>query len=349
MNIVTDIFQFELPAQLACPKPTELRGISRDDVRLLVTDGDIVRHDHFRNLSDYLGKGDVLVVNTSATQAAAFPVDLPEGRKGVAHFSTRVDDRTWMVEIREIIADNTVRWHKGHKGQVLRLPQEASIRLQSKFHEDRQMLNLWKAEFDSTIPVEKYMASYGRPVQYYNLTNVYPLDYYQTYFSFHPGSSEMPSASRGFTQELIDKLLDKGIVLAPILLHTGISSLEENEKPYPEYMEIDHVSASIVNTALRKGNRVVAVGTTAVRAIETATNGEGLVMPLKGLTNCYISADYQMKTISGLVTGFHEPRASHLHMLQSLAGLRHIAGAYHAAIDHGYFWHQFGDIHLVLV
>ena len=157
----------------------------------------------------------------------------------------------------------------------------------------------------------------------------------------------MPSAGRGFTQDLLNRLLRKGIQIAPVLLHTGISSLEENEPPYPEYMEIDQASASVINTAKREGKRIIAVGTTAIRALETAF-ASGQVKAYKGFTDLYITGNHEMQVANGMLTGFHEPKASHLHMLQSMAGLQHIDNAYNAAIEGEYHWHQFGDLHLIL-
>jgi S-adenosylmethionine:tRNA ribosyltransferase-isomerase len=132
------------------------------------------------------------------------------------------------------------------------------------------------------------------------------------------------------------------------MLHTGVSSLEENETPYPEYMEIDPVTASIINTAKNQGRRIIAIGTTAIRAIETAVNNEGIVTPFRGNTELFIDENYAMKIVDGLLTGFHEPKASHLNMLQSIGGFEHINIAYKEAIKAGYYWHQFGDLHLIL-
>ena len=136
--------------------------------------------------------------------------------------------------------------------------------------------------------------------------------------------------------------------MAPVILHTGVSSLEENETPYPEYMEIDPVSAALINTAKSQGRRIIAVGTTCIRAIETAVNNEGIVLPYRGNTELFIDESYTMKVVDGLLTGFHEPRASHLNMLQSVGGFEHIDRAYKEAIKAGYYWHQFGDLHLIL-
>lgn len=158
----------------------------------------------------------------------------------------------------------------------------------------------------------------------------------------------MPSAGRGFTPGLIERLLKKGVIIAPLILHTGVSSLEENETPYPEYVEIDPVTAALINTSKSAGGRIIAVGTTAIRAVETAVNSEGKLLPYRGNTDLFIDENYAMKVIDGLLTGFHEPRASHLNMLQSVAGFDHIDKAYQEALRAGYYWHQFGDLHLIL-
>jgi S-adenosylmethionine:tRNA ribosyltransferase-isomerase len=224
----------------------------------------------------------------------------------------------------------------------------SSITLKKKFYKDHRLLDLWIAEFDSATQPETLMTNYGRPIKYDKLDENYPIQYYQTLFSFHTGSSEMPSAARGFTSALIDKLLNRGIVFAPILLHTGISSLEDNETPYPEYMEVSPLSALVINHARDHGDRIIAVGTTAVRAVESAVNHLGKVQSYQGNTSLFIEENYDMKVVDGLVTGFHEPRASHLHMLQSLAGGEHIQYAYEIALAKNYYWHQFGDLHLIL-
>ena len=349
MNSTSNNIQFELPTSLECTQPTELRNLERDEVRLLVTtDSDHIRHITFRDVDKYLQKGDVLVVNTSATRASALPIVLPGNRKGMAHFSTRVNDLEWLVEIREIAGMKTVRWKEGKQGMKFHLPEGAEIRLKRKFYKERELLHLWIAEFTSSLGQDAYLTEHAQPIKYDHLNEHYPLDFYQTYFSIHPGSSEMPSAGRGFTKDLVERLLEKGVVFAPILLHTGVSSLEENESPYAEYMEIDQTSATLINNANKQGKKIIAVGTTAVRAVESSVNEAGEVIPFAGNTNLFIDDYYQMKVVNGLLTGFHEPRASHLKMLQSLAGFDHIERAYKSALENNYFWHQFGDLHLIL-
>jgi S-adenosylmethionine:tRNA ribosyltransferase-isomerase len=350
MNVRTQsIIQFDLPQHLSCPLPTEERNMQRDEVRLMITgSNEKIYHSIFKNVGSFLEKGDVLVVNTSATVASALPVLLPGGRNGKIHLSTELGDKEWLIEIREIKGNKTIRWKEGDEGMIFHLPQKASIVLKKRFYANKQLLDLWIAEFNTLQSAENYLKENASPIQYEKLDRQYPLSYYQTFFSFHPGSSEMPSAGRGFTAELIEKLLKQGVVLAPILLHTGVSSLEENELPYPEYMEIDPFTVSVINSAKRRQRRIIAVGTTAVRAIEAAANDEGLLKPYQGNTDLFIDENYKMKIADALLTGFHEPHASHLNMLQAIAGFDHIDNAYKQAIKNNYYWHQFGDLHLIL-
>jgi S-adenosylmethionine:tRNA ribosyltransferase-isomerase len=349
MNAISEIIQFTLPEHLACPKPTEERGIGRDEVRLLVTTGSAeIEHTTFSHLDKYLQTGDILVVNTSAMRASALPVSLPGGRKGMVHVSNRLNAREWLIEIREIRENKTIRWKEGEEEMRFHLPDEASVILRKRFYKDRQLLDLWVAEFATKPDPEAYLAKYAQPIRYNKLNERYPLSYYQTFFSLHPGSSEMPSAGRGFTRALVERLLKKGIVFAPVLLHTGVSSLEENESPYPEYMEISPVSAALINTAKELRKRIIAVGTTTVRAVESAVDRNGVIGPYVGSTDLFIDETRVMKVVDGLLTGFHEPRASHLKMIQALAGFEHVDRAYRAALDANYYWHQFGDLHLIL-
>jgi len=350
MNVITSsIIQFDLPKHLACPLPTEERNMERDEVRLLVTtNSGQTAHTTFNQLPGFLQKGDVLIVNTSATVPSALPVSLPGDKQGRLHVSTKLNNNEWLIEIREVTGNKTSRWHEGEEAMTLQLPLSQTVILKKKFYKNDHWLHLWIAEFNVNQPLQKYLSANAQPIQYEKLDRQYPLSYYQAFFSFHPGSAEMPSAGRGFTKNLVERLLKKGIVLAPVILHTGVSSLEENETPYPEYMEVDPVTASIINTAKSQYRRIIAVGTTAIRAIETAVNNEGLVLPYKGNTELFIDENYSMKVIDGLLTGFHEPKASHLNMLQSIAGYDHLDKAYKEAIREGYYWHQFGDLHLIL-
>jgi len=172
--------------------------------------------------------------------------------------------------------------------------------------------------------------------------------YKRQVFADVPGSAEMPSAARPFTAELVTRLLVKGIDLAPIVLHCGLSSLEAHEPPQPEPFEVPADTAQRVNAAIRVGGRVIAVGTTCVRALESSAVGTRLVLPSSGLTNLVVDAAYTPRVTTGLLTGWHEPMASHLAMVEAFAGRRLLEASYRTALDAGYLWHEFGDSHLIL-
>ena len=135
---------------------------------------------------------------------------------------------------------------------------------------------------------------------------------YQTVFATEPGSAEMPSAARPFTPELVTRLVSSGVQIAPLLLHTGVASLEDHEPPYEEFFRVPPETADRVNAAKRAGRRVVAVGTTVVRALETVTDGRGTTSPGSGWTDLVITPDRPLRAVNGLITGLHEPRATHL-------------------------------------
>jgi S-adenosylmethionine:tRNA ribosyltransferase-isomerase len=140
----------------------------------------------------------------------------------------------------------------------------------------------------------------------------------------------------------------RGIGVAPILLHTGVASLEAAEAPYPEYFRVSAPSARKINDTRRDGGRVIAVGTTVVRALETVVDERGTLSPGRGWTDTVITPDRSVRSVDGLLTGWHEPEASHLAMLEAIAGEDLVERSYAAAVAEGYLWHEFGDVHLVL-
>ena len=342
---------FELPDHLEKPVPTEIRRIARDEVRLMVSrlTTDSIFHTSFRKIGRFLRPGDTLLVNTSATLPAALDIVLPSGHPGCLHLSNQLQDKIWLAEIRQLIDSTPRRYHLGQAGDLLALPGGGQARLIRPFftlHKQKEHLHLWEIELTTPKHVHSYLAAFGKAIRYDE--REYPIEYYQTAFTSEAGSAEMPSAGRAFTPQLITKLMVEGIQFAPLLLHTGVSSLEVGERPYPEYYEVPLTSASLVNQARKEGRRIIAVGTTAVRAIESAVDETGKVQAGNGWTEHYITPEKGLRIVDGLLTGFHEPRASHLQMLMALTGKNHLNLAYQAAIDHGYFWHEFGDLHLIL-
>jgi S-adenosylmethionine:tRNA ribosyltransferase-isomerase len=321
---------FTLSPELEAHEPPEARGLARDHVALLAASPAGLTHHHFTEFASLLKPGDVLVINTSATMPAAVStVD------GVAlHFSTELPDGTWVVEPRHYAAQS---------GEILHLPGSVIVLLKEPYSENR----LWVATV-STNDVPGYLARYGKPIRYSYVDRDWPLSYYQTVFGTEPGSAEMPSASRPFTEAMVTQLVSRGIVFAPLTLHTGVASAEAHERPYPERYEVPETTARIVNEARAAGRRIIAVGTTAVRALETAADGQGHVSASRGWTDLVITQAEDIKVIDGLLTGFHEPRASHLDMLEAIAGAPLLAQIYREAIQEGYLWHEFGDLNLIL-
>ncbi|MCW5852048.1 MAG: S-adenosylmethionine:tRNA ribosyltransferase-isomerase [Anaerolineae bacterium] len=207
---------------------------------------------------------------------------------------------------------------------------------------------LWLATLDLPRPLEPYLAEYGFPIRYSYVRQGWPLSYYQTVYATEPGSAEMPSAGRAFTAELITRLVAYGVQVVPLILHTGVASLEEHEPPYEEFYRVPLTTTQVINQARVAGRRVIAVGTTVVRALETVTDAEGVTHPGEGWTRLVITPERGVRAANGLLTGLHEPRATHLAMLEALAGLSHLQVTYAEALVEGYLWHEFGDLHLML-
>jgi S-adenosylmethionine:tRNA ribosyltransferase-isomerase len=322
----------------------EDRGLARDGVRLLTSLGDEHRDGVFSDLPDLLDPGDLLVVNESATVPASLPAT---GRPGTfrLHVSTRYDRDLWVVE---------PRWGVGRPGPVgLRLGEEFRVgaiaaRLIAPYPGIERLAFL-RADGDLSAEMERV----GRPIRYGYLAREYPLATYQTVFARVPGSAEMPSAGRPFTRALLDRLAARGIDTAPIVLHTGVSSLETDaiapgaSPVYPEPFEVPSATVEAVGRARARGRRVIAVGTTVVRALESAVDGCGL-HPARGFTRLYLHAGRPVRVVDGLLTGFHADRTTHLDLLAAFASAERLSWAYRHARETGYLWHEFGDSHLIL-
>ena len=335
---MTARLDFALPAGLEAHEPPEARGVGRDGVRLLVGErsAGVVRHSRFTDLPALLRPGDVLVVNTSATVPAAVPV---LGGRLTVHFSAERADGSWLVELRRHAGKATAPYVGGTPGQRYALPGGAAVILREPYSAGR----LWRSDVDTAGSVLDYLNAHGQPIRYGYVDRPWPLRYYQTVFGVHPGSAEMPSAGRPFTSELVTRLVTAGVLVVPVLLHTGVASPEAHERPYPERFAVPPVTARVVARAKADGGRVIAVGTTVVRALETAGDGAA-----DGWTDLVVTPERGVRVVDGLLTGFHEPRASHLDMLAAVAGMPLLERCYAAALDAGYLWHEFGDTNLLL-
>ncbi|MFI6036682.1 S-adenosylmethionine:tRNA ribosyltransferase-isomerase [Streptomyces sp. NPDC051315] len=340
-----------VPEELSARVPAEQRGPGRerDSVRLLVSRGTQVAHHVFRELPGLVRAGDLLVVNTSSTLAAAVDGWIGHARV-VAHFSTRGDDGRWAVELRDPDGRGTTRARAGGPaGTEVRLA--GGVRLVCEEPLSGGSGRLWWARVSGgTVP--GLLREHGRPIRYSYTEREQPLSVYQTVFALPSddgsGSAEMPSAARPFTARLVAELVSRGVCFAPVTLHTGVASAEVHEPPYPERFAVPEASARLINAVRAGDGRVIAVGTTAVRAVESAAGPDGVVRACEGWTDLVVTPGRGVRVVDGLLTGLHEPEASHLLMLEAVAGRAAIDRGYAEALRGRYLWHEFGDVHLVL-
>lgn len=339
---------FEAPDERTAPSPAESRGIARDQVRLLVASRDGIEHTRFRALPEHLNAGDLVVVNNSGTVAGQVDARRSDGSPVVLHAATPLDGGRWVVELRSVptaaraILDARVGDHLEVGPLVVQLQSSYPFVSSPTGVGNR----LWQAEVDGDLG--EYLSHHGRPISYGYLDRAYPLADYQTAFATVPGSAEMPSAARPFTPEVVTRLVAAGVGVAPITLHTGVSSQEAGEGLQVERFDVPEATARQVNATRRAGGRIVAVGTTVARALESAVTPEGLVTGAAGWTERVITRDEPPRVVDGLITGWHDPHASHLLLVEAVAGEELTQAAYDAAVQERYRWHEFGDSCLLL-
>lgn len=341
--------RFAAPHRRAAPAPAEHRGVDRDGVRLLVARPSGLVHTTFHLLPEHLGAGDIVVVNNSQTVAAEWDAWSEIRGPVVLHAATPLDDGTWVVELRT--APHATRSVlDGRPGESLSFGELQVVLLEAyPIHGSSPTgagNRLWLASVVGDLPA--YLHRHGRPIAYGYLDRRYPLADYQTVFGTRPGSAEMPSAGRPFTGALVTELVSRGVAVAPITLHTGVSSQEAGEAPLAERFEVTAVTARLVNAARAGGGRVVAVGTTVTRALESAVDEGGLLVARTGWTTRVITPADPPRVVTGLITGWHDPQASHLLLVEAVAGAGLTQRAYDAAKAGDYLWHEFGDSALLL-
>jgi S-adenosylmethionine:tRNA ribosyltransferase-isomerase len=345
--VTTARLDFALPPALEAGEPPEARGGARDQVRLMVARRSCPElvHATFRSLPDHLAPGDLLVVNTSATIPAAFDARGTDGTEVVVHLSTNLAPGLWVVEPRRRLGGSSVRWTGSAPPTSLRAGRGATLELIEPYLRSER---LWTARVRLGRSTLSWLAAHGRPIRYAYVTKPWPLSAYQTVFSEHPGSAEMPSAARPFTPRVVARLAARGVAVSPLVLHTGVASFEAGELPYPERVVVPSWTAARVNATRAAGGRVVAVGTTVVRALESAARTDGQVEALDDWTDLVVTPERGVRVVDGILTGWHEPQASHLQLLEAIAGRELLERSYAASVSEGYRWHEFGDSHLVL-
>ncbi len=335
-----------VPMGAAATVPPERRGLARDGVRLMAVRPHGLTSARFSDLPDLLEPGDLVVVNTSGTLPARLTARRSDGVTTPVHVSTTLDDGAWVVEVRRPTEDGPETGLE--PGTALDLPGGVRLVLRAGFPDPARPGRLWRAHASPAVPVPGYLARYGRPVRYGHLGGPVDLADVQNVYATEPGSAENASAGRPFTERLLVRLVAQGVPVVPLVLHAGVSSPELHEPPAPERYRVPEVTARLVTATRAAGRRVVAVGTTVTRALETVTGEDGVTRPGEGWTDLVLGPDRPARAVTGLVTGLHEPEASHLLLLQAVAGPDLVARAYDAAVAGGYLWHEFGDSMLFL-
>ena len=332
-----------LPAELRATRPPELRGLRRDHVRLMVVDraSRSISHSRFDHIGDYLGPGDLLVVNASRTLPAAVPATRAGGEAVQLRPCVRRPGEWDVLAVEPSPPFANVRLEEGEE---LRVSKRMTARVLGR-RPDIPLLWRLAVSHDGLAEIE----ALGEPIRYSYVPDPVALDFYQNVYAGRAGSAEMASAGRPFSRELLASLHTAGVDTAEILLHTGLSSFQDDDFDaehhlYEEWFEVDEAAAAAVNRAAR----VVAVGTTVVRALETAVGADGVVRPAYDWTRLAIHGGRTIRAVDALITGLHEPTASHLDLLRAFVDEPLLARAYDEAIERGYLWHEFGDSMLVL-
>ncbi len=345
-------FSFTLPPELSAKEPPERRGIARDQVRLMVINRTThqVEHTRFNSLGDFLRPGDLLVFNSSRTLPAALDgCELQGGPCMEIRLAQHLPDDSWLVLL---LCHQENPFSCGLRGGM-QIDFGQGL-MGTVYDRDENIPRLWKMRFSkSGSELMDLLYRLGRPIRYEYVSAPWDLDYYQTVYAKEPGSAEMPSAGRAFSWKLLFDLKRRGIETAYIVLHTSLSSYMDDEvdAQHPASEEeyfVSETAAQKINRTRQQGGRVIAVGTTVVRALESVAARSGNVYPGHGYTRLHIRSEHTLKSVDGLLTGLHEPEASHLDLLTAFLPAEKIRSAYEEALQQHYLWHEFGDLNLIL-
>ena len=344
-------FSFKLPAELSAKEPPERRGLARDHVKLMVIDraSGHVEHTRFDRLGDFLRAGDLLVFNSSRTLPASLQGCPAQGGPCIEiRLAEHLPDDSWLGLL---LCQNGDPFSCGLRpGMQIKFDGELTALVTER---DEHIPRLWKLTFSQKgIELINTIYRIGRPIRYEYVSAPWGLDYYQTVYAREPGSAEMPSAGRAFTWKMLLNLKRKGVQMAYIVLHAGLSSyldddLDAQHLASEEEYYVSRTAAEKVNDAHRRDRRVIAIGTTVVRALESVADSAGVIRAGHGYTQLKITARHHLRIVSGLLTGLHEPEASHLDLLTAFLPAQKIREAYEEAVNRNYLWHEFGDLNLI--
>src|SRR5213593_1592095 len=347
-------FAFTLPAELSAKEPPERRGIRRDQVRLLVIERATgkIEHTRFDKIDTYLRQKDLLVFNSSRTLPASMrgcECSAAHGPCMEVRLAEHLPDDSWLALL---LCEQGDPFDCGlREGMRIEFAEGLYAAVVAR---DANIPRLWKLHFSiSGTELVDLIYRLGKPIRYEYVSAPWELDYYQTVYAKEPGSAEMPSAGRAFTWKLLLDLKRRGIDSAYIVLHTGLSSYMDDEldRQHPASEEeyfVSRITAQKINRTREGAGRIIAVGTTVVRALESAASENGSVTEAHGYTRLKIDRHHKLRCVEGLLTGLHEPEASHLDLLSAFLPAEQIHVAYREAVARRYLWHEFGDLNLIL-
>lgn len=340
--IKTDDFDYYLPSELIAQTP----AVPRDSSRLLVYDrtNDKIYHKHFKDVKEFLKKGDVLVRNNTKVLPARMYAYTANGGKVEVLLLKRFDLTEWEVLVKP--------GKKAKPGSKLVISEELSLEVLSVIQESgsRRVKFIYDGVFEDIISRIGEM-----PLPPYITEKLKDQSRYQTVYAKTDGSAAAPTAGLHFTQELLSEISDMGVEIVDVLLHVGLGTFRpvkvENiteHHMHSEYYEIDEKAAEAINRAKKEGRRIIAVGTTSVRTLESAADENGFVKPTKANTEIFIYPPYKFKCVDGLITNFHLPKSTLLMLISAFATREKILDIYDVAVKEKYRFFSFGDACLFL-
>ncbi|UOR11076.1 S-adenosylmethionine:tRNA ribosyltransferase-isomerase [Halobacillus amylolyticus] len=332
---------FQVPAHLHATAPVEYRQGERDNVRLMVLDPltGQRKHTNFHDIMNIFQAGDVLVLNQSRTIPSSLHATGTRGDVEV-RLARKIDEHRFEV----LLLGTTYE-----EGDQIYFQNGFFATVEGNGNEYPLQVVNFKL---SGVSLMEFIYEYGSPIYYEYINDPWPLNKYQTVYSSTPGSIEMTSAGRAFTWGMLSSLVKKGVHLCYVTLHTSLSYYGNNKWPtpsnHPELYSIPRETVDTINDAKAEGRKVIAVGTTVVRALESAVIEGHLTQQNSVLTDLYINGNYSLKITDALLTGFHEPEASHLDLLKAFIDEAVLLEAYNEALKQEYLWHEFGDMNLII-
>jgi len=334
-------FYYDLPEDLIAQTPAD----PRDSSRLLVYDrgSDTVRHEVFKNVTDYLNAGDVLVINNTRVLPARLCAHTENGGAVEVLLLKRYNADTWEVLVKP--------GKKCRKGKKLVISDELSLTIEDVTPSGERIV-----KFAYNGVFEEILDKLGSmPLPPYIKAKLKDKNRYQTVYAKTDGSAAAPTAGLHFTPELLQNLKAKGVLIAEVLLHVGLGTFRPvkediitDHEMHSEYYEVGAEAAEIINSAKREGRRIVAVGTTSVRTLESAADENGFLKPKKGETKIFIYPPYKFKCIDALITNFHLPESTLIMLVSALAGREKVLELYKTAVGEKYRFFSFGDAMMIL-